>query len=579
MLQVTSNQENNQYDITICGAGLAGLTLARQIKMRMPALKILLLDKMARPLPTAAFKVGESTVEVGAHYLSHVLQLTDYFEKNHYHKLGLRYFFSNAGDSFHKRPEYGLSEFPPVNSYQIDRGILENDLRNFNEEAGINLIENCFVQDIVLSDNDDNHQVIYTSKGNNTHQTATSRWVIDAMGGRRFLQKKLGLVKDNDEKFSAVWFRVNGCMNVTDFVPKSEENWHQRVANGIRYYSTNHLMGNGYWVWLIPLSSGHTSIGIVASEKFHSWSEFNSYERAYKWLEKHESVLASSLQNEQPLDFMGRRHYSYSSKQIFSANRWACVGISGVFSDPFYSPGTDQIGFTNSVTTELIELDFQSKLTQEKVDDANSYCISYHEGVTRNIHSGYPFFGNALVMSAKLLWDNVAGWSLSGPMMFNSLFFDQEKGVKIRQITGKFFLLSYQMQQLFQDWSIKSESRNTFDFIDYLGIPFIRKLYERNLKPNKTEQDLIADHLENMEILEELAQAIFLVALEDTMSEALAQLSNPVWLNAWAISLDVNKWSTNGIFRPKTKPRNLHIITEQLRSVLLSKQLKVTVSC
>ncbi|GAX42286.1 hypothetical protein NIES4075_32860 [Tolypothrix sp. NIES-4075] len=579
MVQVTLNQVQKQYDVTICGAGLAGLTLARQLKMQMPGLKILLLDKIARPLPQAAFKVGESTVEVGAHYLSHVLKLTDYFEKNHYHKLGLRYFFSDASGSFEKRPEFGLSQFPPVNSYQIDRGILENDLRQFNEEAGVELIENCSVQDILLSNNDEFHQVIYTRKGDNTHQTVTCRWVIDAMGSRRLLQKKLGLVKDNDEKFNAVWFRVNGCANVNDFVPKTVESWHQRVANGIRYYSTNHLMGNGYWVWLIPLSSGNTSIGIVASEKFHPWLEFNSYGQAYKWLEKYEPVLASYLQDKKPLDFEGRRHYSYSSKQIFSQNRWACVGISGVFSDPFYSPGTDQIGFTNSVTTELIQLELDRKLTQQKVDDANLYCLSYHEGVTRNIQSGYPFFGNALVMGTKLLWDNVSGWSSSGPMMFNSFFFDQEKKAKIQKVTGKFFLLSYQMQQLFKDWATKSNGQNSFDFLDYLSIPFVRKLYERNLQPNKTEQELIDDHLASMETLEELAQVIFLIALEDTMPEALSQLPSPLWLNAWSISLDANKWSSNGLFRPKTQPRNLHNITEQMRNVLLANQRKAPIYC
>ena len=36
---------------------------------------------------------------------------------------------------------------------------------------------------------------------------------------------------------------------------------------GQRWLSTNHLMGAGYWVWLIPLGSGSTSFGIVADER------------------------------------------------------------------------------------------------------------------------------------------------------------------------------------------------------------------------------------------------------------------------------------------------------------------------
>ena len=80
------------YDVVICGGGLAGLTLARQLKLQKPNISVVVLDKMARPLPEASFKVGESTVEVGAFYLANTLQLTDYFEEQHLVKLGLRYF-------------------------------------------------------------------------------------------------------------------------------------------------------------------------------------------------------------------------------------------------------------------------------------------------------------------------------------------------------------------------------------------------------------------------------------------------------------------------------------------------------
>ena len=57
-----------EYDLIICGGGLAGLTLARQLALRGDDMSVLVLDLLERPLPTAAFKVGESTVETGAYY-------------------------------------------------------------------------------------------------------------------------------------------------------------------------------------------------------------------------------------------------------------------------------------------------------------------------------------------------------------------------------------------------------------------------------------------------------------------------------------------------------------------------------
>ena len=43
------------YDVVICGGGLAGLTLARQLKLQKPNISVVVLDKMARPLPEASF--------------------------------------------------------------------------------------------------------------------------------------------------------------------------------------------------------------------------------------------------------------------------------------------------------------------------------------------------------------------------------------------------------------------------------------------------------------------------------------------------------------------------------------------
>ena len=56
-------------DVVICGGGLAGLLLARQLRQQMPDLSVAVIDRMARPLPDAAHKVGESSVELGCQYL------------------------------------------------------------------------------------------------------------------------------------------------------------------------------------------------------------------------------------------------------------------------------------------------------------------------------------------------------------------------------------------------------------------------------------------------------------------------------------------------------------------------------
>src|SRR5215471_8985273 len=81
----------SRYDVAILGGGLAGLTLALQLKRERPETSILLAEKRAEPAPDAAFKVGESTVESGAYYLREKAGMADHLESEHLFKRGLRY--------------------------------------------------------------------------------------------------------------------------------------------------------------------------------------------------------------------------------------------------------------------------------------------------------------------------------------------------------------------------------------------------------------------------------------------------------------------------------------------------------
>jgi len=261
------------------------------------------------------------------------------------------------------------------------------------------------------------------------------------------------------------------------------------------------------------------------------------------------------------------RRYSYSSRRVFSVDRWACVGEAGFFSDPYYSPGTDFIGFGNSIVTQLVELDLDGKLTPETIEEYNQFILFLNNLITVNFQVGYHFYGNAAVMSAKLLWDVCAAWSFVTPQMFNSLFLDKERSAPVRRVNANFIFLTQRMQQLFVEWAAKSTGRITYDFIDYLKIPFLYDLRLRNLSSGKSVEELVKDAMANMKTLEELAQVLFLLAVEDVMPECIDQFAPPVWLNAWSISLDPDRWQAERLFEPGSEPRDLSGIREQIRSL------------
>src|SRR5438874_10300996 len=87
-----------RYDVAILGGGLAGLTLAIQLKRARPETSVLVLEKREGPAPLAAFKVGESTVASGAHYFRNAVGMADHLAEKHLPKCGLR-FWMRAGDN------------------------------------------------------------------------------------------------------------------------------------------------------------------------------------------------------------------------------------------------------------------------------------------------------------------------------------------------------------------------------------------------------------------------------------------------------------------------------------------------
>ena len=393
----------NYSEVTIIGAGLAGTTLALQLINENENLSITLIEKRNGKAPISAHKVGESTVELGTFYLREVLGLKDYLIKNHLPKKGLRYFLSpKHKNAIEKRLEIGPKIKLPAPSHQLDRGILENDLIDLVISKGVLYIDNAKVKDVEINRRG-NHTLTYKKDKENI--TIETKWIVDTSGRGFFLKKKLELKKELNHKINSAWFRLKGIVDVNEWSNNKE--WNTLLEPETRKLGTCHLMDTGYWVWIIPLVNGNTSMGIVADPRYHKLEDYNSYEKAMNWFSTNEPQAYEKLKayDYEVMDFKALKHFAYDTKKYYSNQRWATTGEAGSFLDPFYSPGTDLIAINNTFISDLILKDF---VNEDILMPTMLYDIVYNELVKNwaPIYiDKYSLFGNTQIMVVKIFWD------------------------------------------------------------------------------------------------------------------------------------------------------------------------------
>ncbi len=501
-----ANQSKNQSDVTVLGGGLAGLSFAIQCRQQLPDAKITVLEKREHPVPEAAFKVGESTVEVAAHYFGSVLGLRQHILEEQLPKLGLRFFFP-AGDNsrIEDRLELGGKRYAPCPSYQLDRGRFENYLGDLCLERGIQFLDQATVRDVEVN-RFGSHMVDYELNGE--LQTVESRWVVDASGRRAFLKRKLDLQMPSEHVANAAWFRFGNRIKIDDW---SDDSGWQAGHEGktARWYSTNHFMGEGYWVWMIPLSSGSTSMGIVAEEKFHSLSNFNSFDKALAWLEKFEPQCARVVRENADClqDFRAIKRYSTECKQVFSGNRWGITGEAGFFHDPFYSPGSDFIAFANTFLCDLVRRDLTGRGYRIRAFSYDRIFKRFYYGTLSAYQNQYQLFGNPTVMPVKILWDYLVYWSITGFIFMQGRMCEQTMYLRNLKALKRLGTVNHFMQDLFQRWHQSTSQIKATGSINISEMPVIRQMNQR-LKDKLESGEFFSRFATNLHQLELLASEI-----------------------------------------------------------------------
>jgi flavin-dependent dehydrogenase len=465
----------HSYDVVILGAGLAGLSLARQILIRSDK-KVLLLEKCPQ-IPVTHQKVGEATVQVSGYYLSKILDLEEHLLREHLMKYNLRFYWKTPGlknDCYEDYSQSYIRSLSNIASYQLNRNKVEEEILRLNmEKSNFTLQAGISDLDAALADSEKPHVVRFQANGEQMEVHAG--WVVDTTGRAKFLSRRLGLAKTSPIRHGSIFFWVDGLLNVEKLTDLSDS---QRLRHKSRraighlpvWLATNHFAGEGYWVWVIPLQ-GKTSIGLVYDKSKIPEDRVSSPEKVVEWICQEFPLFARDLPKRIIVDKGMFRDFAYDCRQTISTDRWALSGEAGRFTDPLYSPGGDLIALHNTLITDAICTEHPNALAI-KVRIYELLMWALYEAYVPSYAVSYDALGDQECYAMKYGWELTVYFTFYVFPFINQVFTDTTFVVPYLDLFAKLGTLNHSLQifiAAYYNWKkehpIEPREPKFFDFM------------------------------------------------------------------------------------------------------------------
>jgi flavin-dependent dehydrogenase len=403
--------DTQHFDVVIMGAGMGGNWAARHLMIKIPGIRVALVEPKSDEAIAKIGKIGESSVEIAGIFMVKELGLGEYLTEHHLPKNGLNFHWPKDPAKTDSTDDYwsvwALRQ-PVVHAWQMHRGKLERDLLRMNTEMGATRVQ-ARVTDIEVTSGDGLNTVIgKTPEGEEVRLSCDH--LIDC-AGRSFItgRKFDNILAEPEDKFGlnngTAWVRITGV---------DRELFHKAMpidTATARYYGTNHWFGEGHWLWMIPIDREEMSlsIGVMHHHDVIPGKHLNSRAKFLAFLEKNHGVLHKLITSaDAELDFMYWGKPSHRCKEMFSKDNWYAVGDAAYFADAFYSMGTSTIAVAVESVTEIIRAKRAGEAdAEEKRQAYNDYNIWFSKTNMHMYRHHGRHLGDPSIMSWRIFFEYV----------------------------------------------------------------------------------------------------------------------------------------------------------------------------
>jgi flavin-dependent dehydrogenase len=389
----------HETDVAIIGGALAGSASALLIRRENPEIRVTLIEKSGK----FDRKVGEATTEVSGEFFHRRLGLARHLTHEHLAKQSLRMWFTRGPETpFDDTVEIGAKYQSKYPAYQLDRSIFDQHLLETACAEGAEVMRPAEILDAEVGGTRQTLRV----RNREGDCEVRARWVLDASGPSTFLARRLGLRRKLDaHPTAALWARFHGVKDWDDHAVRSRFPRYGSTGLTCRAAATNHLVGPGWWCWLIPLRGGDFSAGLVFDTRIFTPPPGPSPGARLKAHILNHPVGREFFADAEPVDgdVRARGRLPYYSEKLAGPG-WQMVGDAAGFIDPLYSPGMDYCSWTSRMAAARVCAEFRGEYVDLNRMNAD-FLESYHTWFEALYKDKYFHIGDAELMSTAYLLD------------------------------------------------------------------------------------------------------------------------------------------------------------------------------